>query len=624
MHGLSQHLPGVELPTWATSKTAVQMKELVEMFHRFQKDQMKMTEALEDECYGVRSPETGMRTESNRKGEPCLESRYRVAKDRWMAAEHVAASGKKDAPSESDVDAMHCIVDEVRDAMDAKVRHIDELTFEVIKKRRDLNNWMDARRDIRFSSYPWGGLCLDQKGLFWQTLVKMFEHYGRDADLCLLQTRPNWASELWTPPATLNLLSCDDVPANTYATAIVKTAQAIAGGEGDKGFFKVQAEKNIGAAISLMRAIAREQRRLGWEPERICYPALDRIHDILTSQEDFLHFLRINKVERDPDADKAADLDKTGSGVSTVTRRRTQRMRPEVMSADIQRWKIHFAERYWKQPAEQLGGVMGTIQNYLGYFCSTEIAEVFCRQNTFELSDIEKGKVICLSMPQKLQVERRYVSTLLKILVLQQAQRRFDLRNEELEHVNLVAIFQDEAQRFVIEEDKDVDTLRQAVVTSILATQDIPSLFPPLGGKDKALPILLNLRNRMIGKAADTEGAKASSEFIGQSREVKIQNFNRSLFGLFRAKKQWKEEYEDKIHAAELRAVPDFTFYVTHSEGHMRQYVIKPLSATGGTPRWWRGAVWRTRRYVLAFIVFLTPFAPSFWEVRIPKAAKNV
>ena len=42
-----------------------------------------------------------------------------------------------------------------------------------------------------FQNVPnWGGICLDQKGLYWEILVKMAEHFSRERDLVLLQTRP--------------------------------------------------------------------------------------------------------------------------------------------------------------------------------------------------------------------------------------------------------------------------------------------------------------------------------------------------------------------------------------------------------------------------------------------------
>ena len=66
-----------------------------------------------------------------------------------------------------------------------------------------------------------------------------------------------------------------------------------------------------------------------------------------------------------------------------------------------------------------MGGVRETIGNYLQCFSTPDIAEVFCavgKSNTFEFSDIDHGKIICVSMPQKYQMERRYVNTFLKML----------------------------------------------------------------------------------------------------------------------------------------------------------------------------------------------------------------
>src|SRR5262245_16700081 len=45
----------------------------------------------------------------------------------------------------------------------------------------------------------WGGICLDQKGLYWETLVKMAAYFHRQHDLILLQTKPVDASRLWRP-----------------------------------------------------------------------------------------------------------------------------------------------------------------------------------------------------------------------------------------------------------------------------------------------------------------------------------------------------------------------------------------------------------------------------------------
>ena len=73
----------------------------------------------------------------------------------------------------------------------------------------------------------WGGICLDQKGLYWEILVSMATHFGRSDDLVLLQTRPAGKDMLWRPPHTINITGNPDVPASTYAKVIVDTAMSL-------------------------------------------------------------------------------------------------------------------------------------------------------------------------------------------------------------------------------------------------------------------------------------------------------------------------------------------------------------------------------------------------------------
>src|ERR1700736_3381043 len=89
----------------------------------------------------------------------------------------------------------------------------------------------------------------------------------------------------------------------------------------------------------------------------------------------------------------------------------------------------HFLNGYLRQPPEQLGGVISTIYNYLNYFTNPDIVEVFgTEENTFDFSALDDGAIICLSMPQKYQTERRYITTILKLLFYTHVLRRFDPR----------------------------------------------------------------------------------------------------------------------------------------------------------------------------------------------------
>ena len=316
-----------------------------------------------------------------------------------------------------------------------------------------------------FQNEPdWGGLCCDEKGIYHETLVQMTRKYGRLGDLRLLQTKPDGAGEDWEPPAMFNLLSDDSIPGSTYATVIVDTASALAGGGEDKGFFKTQAHAHIGRGIQLFRL-------LGLRPT---------MHHLLEA----LQYQAILRA-------MLARLD----GLAQAGNR------------EARECSDHFMNGYLRQPPEQLGGVISTIYNYLNYFTNPDLVQVFgADENSFEFSDLDDGAIICIAMPQKYQTERRYITTILKLLFYTHALRRFDPRpatKRPLSCDNLLICWQDEAQRFVSESDGNVDVIRQANATTVLAAQSKLSFIPPLGTKEKADVTLLNLRNRIIFKAAD-------------------------------------------------------------------------------------------------------------------------
>ena len=139
----------------------------------------------------------------------------------------------------------------------------------------------------------------------------------------------------------------------------------------------------------------------------------------------------------------------------------------------------HF-EQYLAQPPEQLAGVVGTVRNYLQHFTTPEIAEVFCRDSTFDLRDVDQGRILCIAMPQLYQTERRFVATFLKMLFFNHALARFDLPQAEREKRNLLVLVADECQQFVtlsehgMSDHNVVDLIREAKVAVIAATQRPP------------------------------------------------------------------------------------------------------------------------------------------------------
>lgn len=289
----------------------------------------------------------------------------------------------------------------------------------------------------------WGGLCIDEKGIYWETLAAMARHYGREHDLIHLQIRANDADIHWTPPHRYNLTGDRSIPFTTYAKFVVDTATSLGQG-GDKGFFKSQAQTHIAHALEMLFELNRPVTLRG---------AFELLSDREMLEE---------------------EMENLESLLETPRR--------EAVYA-------HFANRFLTQPDEQLGGVRETIANYLQYFLTPEVAEVFCTgESTFHFNTIDQGRIILTTMPQKFQTERRYVNTFLKLLYYNHALRRFDQAKDARAKNNLLILWADEAQRFMTASEDgtsdyncvdvtDVSPVRNSViVTRAASTSAVVSL----------------------------------------------------------------------------------------------------------------------------------------------------
>jgi hypothetical protein len=395
----------------------------------------------------------------------------------------------------------------------------------------------------------WGGVCIDDKGIYWETLKAMAGHFQRQSGLILLQVRPEGAAHDWKPACTYNLLSDRKIPFSTYAKFIVDTATSL-GQQGDKAFFKNQAQTHIALALEAIYLG-------GWDV------SIESVHEVLLNDSDLDEVLC--HLAGDP-----------------LTR-------PERHTTIIN----HFLNRYRGQPPEQFGGVKETIANYLHYFLTPEIAEIFCAsQSSFEFDEIDRGKIICVAMPQKFQTERRYINTFLKMLFYTHVLRRFDKPKAERADDNLLILWADEAQRFVTASEdgmsdyNNVDVLREAGATLVAAAQSSTSFIPPLGA-DKAKVLTLNLRNRMIFKAADEAGAVDSADFLGQRKIIK-QNWG---FSRGQHTRNYHEQDEHKIKPYQLRNLRKHQCVLVHCEKGFEKVILAPLEPDGKISDWfpwWR------------------------------------
>lgn len=400
----------------------------------------------------------------------------------------------------------------------------------------------------------WGGVCIDEKGLYYAILVDMAKTYGREKDLMLLQTKPVDAPDDWKPPAIFNILSDNAIPSGTYATAICETSATLAGGEGDKGFFKTQAHLQIQKGIDLLRVLGRP-------------PTMSDLLEIIQTKDRLKACL--------------------------------SELQPFIADKNDPRYKAAFVvndhfDGFLKQPADQLGGVISTVQNYLAYFTHPEVAQIFSDPNqTFSLGEIDAGKIVCVAMPQKFSNERRYVNTILKFLYYQHARNRFD-QGKELKsgRKNMLVLWQDEAQRFITPDDGNVDVIREASATTVMASQAQSSLIPPLGGKEKASVVLLNLRNRIIMQSATRECAEMSADFIGKAMVWKKSYSTQGGGKGSTVSRSEEEQYVVKPHELlDPKFLPQFNAIVCHASKGWKKVVMPPVAPDGCLPPWYSGTV---------------------------------
>jgi type IV secretory pathway TraG/TraD family ATPase VirD4 len=263
----------------------------------------------------------------------------------------------------------------------------------------------------------------------------------------------------------------------------------------------------------------------------------------------------------------------------------------KVPSLEAEAIVDHYNGNFLAQPAEQLGGVKTTVANYLKYFTEPAIAEVFSpEKSSFSFDDLDQGKIICVSIPQRYPVERRYINTLLKLTFYAHALRRFDKPAAARANDNLLILWADEAQKIVTASDDGmsdynvVDVIREARATVVAATQSYQSLMPPMGDERKAKIFIANMANRLTFCAADEESAKIAADTLGK-RKVK-----KRTTGYTAGKRtmSWTDEDRYWLEPYELRKLRKFEAVVQHCAGGFRKVTLPPRGPTGEVPSWYR------------------------------------
>jgi len=324
----------------------------------------------------------------------------------------------------------------------------------------------------------WGGLCIDQKGLFYRMLLKMASHFGREKDVVLLQVRPDHAAVNWQPPYVFNWLENPLIPGSSYAQLLTDVAQArgAVGVGGSSDHFAQQAKLHIGMAIDTLRLLGD-------------IPTLPEVFEFLTSPPRMnLHMGRLRVLN--------------------------------TSTAAV--FFNHFTEKFLALAEEELSGVKSTILNILFFYQHPDIAAVFGRpRSTVDFSLTDQGKIFCCSIPQRFDAERGFLNTLMKIAWYAHIKSRFNLSEEDLAKRNLNVLWADEGQRVVTKSElgmadhNQVDQVREAKGCAIFSTQTERSFIPPLG-RDIKNTLVDNLGNEIAFCQTNQEDAEILSKRIGE------------------------------------------------------------------------------------------------------------
>lgn len=397
-------------------------------------------------------------------------------------------------------------------------------------KTTGINKLLTAlvRRDPRL-----GGIVMANKGDEWFFLEWLAKKYGRERDI--IRLRPRTTDD---QPGDflhrLNVTGDTRLPFTTRARILVDTAAAL-NPKDERSFFKNKGAAHIGRALELLTEVGK--------------PATPtNAYTLLTSQTELLGALKkLTELDPNPRRQKIADV---------------------------------FQNSYLQHEAkEQRAGEIGTSQNYLEYLGTPEVAEVFSSDepDTVTVADTDKGKILCIDVPEDYPTERKYVFTVVKLLLFRHALRRYHLPDYQRYALNQLVFSSDEFATAITasydgtSDYNVVDKLRDCWLTMIVSGQAFETFIPPQT-KEQADVLLLNLKNLIMYRAASELDAVRCANALGRrwvERASRTVHHDHTAYTY-----QQVEEFTIKPH--EFRNLPDHTAIVRHCTNGHRKVSLRP------------------------------------------------
>ena len=377
-----------------------------------------------------------------------------------------------------------------------------------------------------------GGVVLANKGDEWFHLEALAQRCGRQGDL--IHLRPRQIGETCRFAHRLNVAGDPSLPFTSRARMLVDTASAL-NPKDEKSFFKAKGAAHIGRVFELLDSLGRPVTATNAYEQLSSEPAMAEALKEMTALE-------------------------------------YSERRIHLVAALEQTFLHHEAK-------EQRAGEIGTAQNYLEYLCTPEIAEVFSSNepDTCAIADVDRGKVLCIDVPQDFTTERQYVFTVVKLLLYRHALRRYALPPWQKSALNQLIFVGDEFQNAITasydgtSDFNVIDRLRDCLLMLVVSAQAFESIVPPQT-REQAEVLALNLKNLVMYRAASEADALRCANALGKhwveraSRAVSSEQTTHTY--------QRSEEFRIKPH--ELRSLPDHTAVVRHCTNGFRKVSLRP------------------------------------------------
>lgn len=384
------------------------------------------------------------------------------------------------------------------------------------------------RRDPRL-----GGVVMANKGDEWFYLEWLAKKYRREDDIIRLRPRES-GDPADQAVEHLNVTGDARFPFTTRARILVDTAAAL-NPKDERSFFKTKGAAHIARTLELLTELKRP-------------PTATNAYKLLTVKSEM-----------------EGALNKLAEGTPT---KRSQELADALQQSFLQ----HEAK-------EQKAGEVGTSQNYLEYLGTPQIAEVFSSDepDTCSIADVDSGKILCVDVPEDYSTERKYVFTVVKLLLYRHALRRYSLPDYQRYALNQLVYCGDEFSTAITasfdgtSDYNVVDKLRDCWLALIISSQAFESLIPPQT-KEQADVLLLNLKNLLMYRAASETDALRCANALGKrwiERGSRTVHHDHTAYTYQRV-----EEYRIKPH--EFRNLPDHTAVVRHCTNGYKKVCLRP------------------------------------------------